>query len=49
MCIPESPMPTIADIWKAVDDQRPADVSISDWKRSYDGVKTGLKHVALNW
>lgn len=40
-------MRTIADIWKAVEDQRPADVSVIDWKRSYNGVKAGLKHVGF--
>lgn len=40
-------MRKIADIWKAVIDQRPADVPDIAWKQSYDGVKAGLLHVGF--
>lgn len=36
-----------SEVWKAVEDQRPANVTDICWKRSYNGVKAALKHVGL--
>lgn len=38
-------MRKISDVWKAVKDERPANISDTCWKRSYEGVKAALKHV----
>ena len=37
----------MADVWRAVTEQRPTDVPEIDWKRSFDGVKAALKHVGF--
>lgn len=36
-----------ADIWKAVDEQRPPTIPQPRWKQSYDGVKAALKHAGF--
>ena len=40
-------MGKITDIWKAVEDQRPANVPKPRWQQSYDGVKAALKHAGF--
>lgn len=35
------------DIWKAVEDQRPAGTKQLQWQHSYDGVKAALKHAGF--
>lgn len=42
-----SSMGKISDIWKAVQDQRPANVPKPKWQQSYDGVKAALKHAGF--
>lgn len=37
----------IRDIWKQIADQKPYDLSITEWKRSYQGVCAALLHVGL--
>lgn len=32
-------------IWEDIDDQRPTKINITEWKRSYEGVKCALAHV----
>ena len=38
---------TARDIWRNIDEQRPRNIGIRDWKRSYDGVKAALFFVGL--
>lgn len=47
MCVQDSSMRKISDVWTATDDQRPADMPERQWRRSFDGVKAGLKHVGF--
>lgn len=47
MCVQDSSMRKISDVWTAIDDQRPADMPERQWRRSFDGVKAGLKHVGF--
>ena len=35
----------ISEIWEAIEDQRPKDIKIIDWRQSYDAVKSAIEYV----
>lgn len=37
----------LSDIWNAIEDNRPENIKIFEWKRSFDGVSCALSHIGL--